>query len=1151
MKELREENIKIDDDFSILLFDDYYENKNKRINKEINISIFDSEKKNVENYKLLNEEEEILLCKEEVIKGIKSKKEDEEANIKIKELFNGEDSNSFYYLNKKEIKKNLFKNITGLEDDDGDGNLIDNHDRVEMEKLYKEVQLKHPRKIINGKFKRYSFFSWSGFFCCNKSDYLSLGQGYTTYFNTIKLLIIFFLIISLINIYLMKLFSEFTSVYNFKDDSLLKTTLGNTIIRYFNTTSIIINKNENYSSTNISLDCGENYIDDIIFLIWLYDTPQKFYYIGQPLKDLSVIHKNIFSNIYKRYVIPRDISYLNHFIFNKATDCKYKNNCMFDLGSSYNKDFDKEESNRTDIFYYSCITKINFLKNNYDKKEAHLYYNVVITTLVILFILILFYFVYKKAVSRDNKEYQKKKLFINNFTLVLHKLKIISDDYNQELNDLISFLNDIIKNNMHLLLPLSNLINNGELIDFNVFDISISNVNEKKIEIFKKIKSLQKKIEDIKNDEDSIKSKVKKNIRNAFHSMHNIVINLVEKEEENDINEDNIINDNISLESNDEEDNLEKKKKIERKKTQIKENKNNITIEITKLHEEYNLKNYVDIYITFRNQSIPNLLYYIYNKSKITRLFYYIFCQSAKIKKYYYKNQWLNFERANENPNDVIWENCYISSTKKFGRRSLSSLISSFLILLTTITFILIKVIFKNENESNEEKKLPSNNYSKYITIFLTLLTQIINLSSSFLLSKLTKFEKYSTKSKEIFSDISKYYLLNFLLSMTLYFKNIDTLIFSYFDLEDYFIQNKVTIVNMKWTMLTSQLSPIFFYCWNLLKRFIDSKYNNGKTTELKNKAKYENLYVGPEFPFGNRYAKILVNLSICFIFGTNCPVIFFFFVCFLIVTFIVDKYLIINYYKKPRFYGRFLSKKILNYFYFSIILYLYGLTYNCSNPYLFNNNLFKGKFWYSYESFINLLQSLYYFLNPFTAIYYIYCKITENKITEIFYYNLSPDLLIHFFIFILLFINPTSLIQKKLTPKNKFLLSFNVSPVEIGTLYSLEELKKYYDIKKLQLFDLIIDCNNYGKIKDNYSHIINNYMNVIKYLKQNIDDKSKEQKNLIDTHSEKYEDEYYPLKDESLRENRQTHLCGDISYNQSFIPKYEIYNNYNLIKNI
>ena len=148
MKEIREENIKIDDDFSILLYDNNYENENKRIRKEINVSIFNSEKKKVENYKLLNEEEEILLCKEEVIKEILSKKE----NIIIKELFNGEDNNSFYYLNKKEIKKKLFKEIISLEDD-GDGNSIDNHDRVEMEKLYKEVQLKHPRKIVDGKIK--------------------------------------------------------------------------------------------------------------------------------------------------------------------------------------------------------------------------------------------------------------------------------------------------------------------------------------------------------------------------------------------------------------------------------------------------------------------------------------------------------------------------------------------------------------------------------------------------------------------------------------------------------------------------------------------------------------------------------------------------------------------------------------------------------------------------------------------------------------------------------------------------------------------------------------------------------------------------------------------------------------------------------------
>ena len=480
MREQREENIKIDD-FSMLLYNDYYENENKKINKEINVNIFDSEKKNVENYKLLNEEEEILLCKEEVIKKIKSKKENQEENIKIKELFNGEDDNSIYYLNKKEIKKKLFKNTSGLEDD-GDGNSIDNHNRAEMEKLYKEVQLKHPRKVVDGKIKKFSFFSWSGFFCCNKSDYLSLGQGYTTYFNTIKLLIIFFLIISLINIYLIKLFYQFTTVYDFKDDSLLKTTLGNTIIRYFNTNSIFINKNESYSSMNISLDCGENIIDDVVLIRRYLNASNKFDYLGIGLKELSII---------SRFDLKYNFNYLNSYFRTRKISvyyafdiykCKNKNKCIIEIEDRfYDLKVEEDYNNMTDIFIYSCIKKISYDNGNYTDKELFLSHNVANTNLVILLILILFYSVYKKLISIDNKEYQKKKLFINNFTLVLHELKIISDDYNQELSDLISFLNDIIKNNKNLLLPLSNQINYGEINDFNVFDISISNVNQKKL----------------------------------------------------------------------------------------------------------------------------------------------------------------------------------------------------------------------------------------------------------------------------------------------------------------------------------------------------------------------------------------------------------------------------------------------------------------------------------------------------------------------------------------------------------------------------------------------------------------------------------------------------------------------------------------------
>ena len=126
-----------------------------------------------------------------------------------------------------------------------------------------------------------------------------------------------------------------------------------------------------------------------------------------------------------------------------------------------------------------------------------------------------------------------------------------------------------------------------------------------------------------------------------------------------------------------------------------------------------------------------------------------------------------------------------------------------------------------------------------------------------------------------------------------------------------------------------------------------------------------------------------------------------------------------------------------------------------------------------------------------------------------------------------------------------------NISPVEIGTIYPLEELKKYYEIKKLELFNLIIDNDKNVGFMDDYSYLVNNYMLVIRYLKQNIDSKSNKQQNEIEINLEKDDDEYSPLKGEDIIRNNQLQISGDISYNQSFISKYQIYNNFNLMKNI
>ena len=99
-----------------------------------------------------------------------------------------------------------------------------------------------------------------------------------------------------------------------------------------------------------------------------------------------------------------------------------------------------------------------------------------------MILLIIFYSFYKKAISRDKKDSQKNKIFINDYTLVLHSLKITSVDYNQEISDLISFLNNLVKKYKHLFISYHE--NYKEITDLNVFDINISNVNDKKIEFF-------------------------------------------------------------------------------------------------------------------------------------------------------------------------------------------------------------------------------------------------------------------------------------------------------------------------------------------------------------------------------------------------------------------------------------------------------------------------------------------------------------------------------------------------------------------------------------------------------------------------------------------------------------------------------------------
>ena len=181
-------------------------------NKEIDVTFTNEQDKKEEKYKLLNEEKESLLIREDYIKNNYGNYQ-----IKISELFQNE-SPGQYYINKEKAKEKYLKNIFELEKKTEDIS-FNNKDQNEMQELYRETCLKHPRKLVDGEIRKYPFCAWTGFFTCQKyeklekNQFVQLGFGISSYFKTIKLFIFTFLIISLINLIGIIYYSQHKSIF--------------------------------------------------------------------------------------------------------------------------------------------------------------------------------------------------------------------------------------------------------------------------------------------------------------------------------------------------------------------------------------------------------------------------------------------------------------------------------------------------------------------------------------------------------------------------------------------------------------------------------------------------------------------------------------------------------------------------------------------------------------------------------------------------------------------------------------------------------------------------------------------------------------------------------------------------------------------------
>ena len=1096
------------------------------INKKIDVTFTNEVNQKEENYILLDEENETLLIKGDFTNN--------NYQPRIQELFQNE-SNDQYYINKKKLKEKYLNNCFELDKNDKDI-VINNHDKNEMEELYKETALKHPRKLINGEIKKYSFCSWTGFFTCQKcekleiNEFFPLGFGISSYFKTLKFFIVFLLIISCVNFVAINHYLKYKSTIN--DSSFFfKTTLGNTKITTYNAVYYHFDRS-NYPK--LALNCQENKIIG------------KFIY-GLKLNDAKENLENQTEINFTKYDDRMDNEYLEYFN-KKILNCNFIKECNLDIDKEVYDFYDLLESfTSKDIYlYYECIDK-SLLPENAEKNSLKSITG--ITTIFTIVILIFMYYFYRYATDIDNKNYHKDKIIINNYTLALRGLKRNTKYFYQELNDLVSHLNNIIStelksNNVSFEQDLSYFRNNdfGNYYEFlrnrnmYIFDISISTVNQQKMAIIDKIKSLKDEISDLKEGNDTIGKKVVNKIYNAVTSVTSLYTQIKNKNKEDD--DEDTKPEEALVDTTNENITDENQKKIDKNKEKIKKQIKKVSKnQFGGLHMESNKKTYVDIYITFRNPLISNFIYECYQKTFLERVLLFLCCRIKTIKTYYYKRQWLNFYISNNAPTNIIWENSYISTKKKICRRVFTFIIAFFIIIIASLIFY---YLYGKENSADD----------KIDSYIITGIIQVISIISSTILKKLTQCEKNSTLSKQMSSDIEKYFFLNFAVStISVNIKSFFT--YNSFD-STYPVVMSSILQSMLLSIVTAHLSTLGKYFFNLLKRYLDSDFTHGKKTKLKKKMEYKELYIGPDFPISERLSSFFVDFGLCLLYGSSCPLIYLFFTLCLITTFIVDKILVIHYYKKPPYYDNYftlLTRKIL---FLAIIVHIYGTVYYISNPYLFN--LYQNdSIDFGYKGI-----DYYLFLNPFTIFNRLYCFFTNNSINI---YNLNNLDIPYFVLFLLLFL---PLIMKKMCDRKKKVKKetlHNAPNIDIGMVYSLDELNKYYEVKKLELFKFLLNFDKKdSKEFKKYTKLADHYKNVLDYIKQNINFKNSMnykkneninngQNNIINQNiMNTNPDANTLIVRENGEKNSDRFLIGDASYNLAFIPNYEMFEYFDLL---
>ncbi|MCQ2818082.1 MAG: hypothetical protein MJ252_12520 [archaeon] len=498
----------------------------------------------------------------------------------------------------------------------------------------------------------------------------------------------------------------------------------------------------------------------------------------------------------------------------------------------------------------------------------------------------------------------------------------------------------------------------------------------------------------------------------------------------------------------------------------------------------------------------------------------------------------------------------------------------------------------------------------KAISLALIMIIPILNTAMTIVLQLLTSFEKNKTLSEDMSSNMSKIFTIQFInagLFLVLVNMQVDEIrkkiekfpFFAgkYIDITPGWCEN-VGVVILFSTIIgvaTPHLSSLGFALFSYLRRCCDGGGCYGTSTSKENKKDYYDLYTGPVFGMETRYASILSTFWVCMFYGAPMPILNVIFFVYIFLTFVVDKFLILRYYRKPPVIDLKTASTFINYSFVALAIHLAFSIWTYGNPKLLldtgegndkiqknvsgkanfgDNILIRLTLKSNYAPLAAFLLMVIYLLFKFIILDYIYCKRTNktHNETEGTVENVSQpkeeakgDVAIH--VHGQINADPASenqRINKEQNQVNKLdtaregeiiqAKSSENKLIEIGLALSFPTLAKIYTIKKVEYFKLLY-ANRPGE-----NILIGNLRNSLLYLRQFMiykivsSGKVTGDKNVWMEHLINKFDELIMNKKMNITGKMRSDeglLSGDTSYNLAFNLEFEYVAYYELLKNL